>query len=71
MSTRSANDNTDNEVFVIDGANSAAGFIIRHSAGYRFFAADERFHMLDGSVFKSVEAAQRAVAMIENPPSRN
>lgn len=46
--------------YVIEAADTSAGIVIRERAGFRFFAASQRFGRLDGHLFKSVRAAERA-----------
>ena len=47
--------------YIIETADLSAGVVIRERAGFRFFAASPRFNQFDRRVFKSVEAARRAV----------
>ncbi|MEI9983800.1 MAG: hypothetical protein WDN69_11685 [Aliidongia sp.] len=46
--------------YVIEAAEIGAGIVIRERAGFRFFAAAKPFVGLDGHIFKTVNAAQRA-----------
>jgi hypothetical protein len=46
--------------FVIETADAGAGIVIRERSGFRFFAAVRQFAELDGQVFKTVRAAERA-----------
>jgi hypothetical protein len=50
--------------FVIEAAEIGAGIVIRERAGFRFFAAARQFGRLDGHLFKSVVAAQRAAERV-------
>jgi len=61
----------DDEAFVIEAAHVAAGVIVRQQDGYRFFAADERFQRLDGSVFKTPKAAQQAADLMQRAAARD
>lgn len=47
--------------YIIETGEFGAGVVIRERAGFRFFAASPRFHQFDRRLFKSVEAARRAV----------
>lgn len=59
-----ANDNDKGGAFVIETADVAAGIVVRQADGYRFFAADRQFSQLDGSIFKSPKAAQKAAELM-------
>lgn len=54
-----------NHAYAIEVQGKAAGVVVarhngaRHS-GFQFFAADHRFHALDGRVFRRVDQAERA-----------
>jgi hypothetical protein len=50
--------------FVIEAAEIGAGIVIRERAGFRFFAAARQFGQLDGHIFKTVVAAQRAAERV-------
>ncbi len=65
-----ANDNESN-AFVIETADIAAGIIVRQADGYRFFAADRQFNLLDGSIFKSPKAAQQAAELMRRAAARD
>jgi hypothetical protein len=73
----SANDNSEDRTsseegaFVIETADTAAGVIVRQGNGYRFFAADRQFNLLDGSVFKSPKAAQQAADLMRRAAARD
>lgn len=49
-----------------------AGIVVRLKGerGYRFHAADGKFHVLDGHVFATPRAAERAVADVAVTGSR-
>ena len=57
--------------FVIEAGETAAGIVIRQQDGYRFFAADARFTLLDGSVFKTPKAAQKAAELMQRAAARD
>ena len=59
-----ANDNDQGGAFVIETADRAAGIVVHQAEGYRFFAADTQFSQLDGSIFKSPKAAQKAAELM-------
>jgi hypothetical protein len=50
--------------FVIETAEIGAGIVIRERAGFRFFSAASQFGRLDGHLFKTVVAAQRAAERV-------
>ncbi|HVJ52063.1 MAG TPA: hypothetical protein VM689_06360 [Aliidongia sp.] len=49
------------DAYVIEAADTSAGIVIRERAGFRFFAASQRFGRLDGQLFKTIGAAERAI----------
>jgi hypothetical protein len=59
------------EAFVIETADTAAGVIVRQRGGYRFFASNDRFQLLDGSVFKNPQAAQAAAELMQRAAARD
>lgn len=59
------------EAFVIETFDVAAGVVVRQENGYRFFAANGDFQSLDGSVFKSPKAAQRAAELMRQAAARD
>lgn len=71
MLNTSANDNSEGSAFVIETADTAAGVIVRQPEGYRFFAADRQFTLLDGSIFKSPKAAQQAADLMQRAAARD
>lgn len=71
MLNSSANDNSEGSAFVIETADTAAGIIVRQPDGYRFFAADQQFNLLDGSIFKSPKAAQQAADLMRRAAVRD
>jgi hypothetical protein len=46
--------------FIIEISSQAAGIVVRHADGYRFFAASHRFNSMEGQVFGSANEAERA-----------
>jgi hypothetical protein len=56
------------EGFVVDGINGkTAGIVVRQAGerGFRFHSSHKRFDAMDGQVFVSPVAAQRAVIAFE------
>lgn len=66
-----ANDNRQDAAFIIETAEATAGVIVRQGSGFRFFAADPRFGLLDGSTFKSPAAAQKAADLMQKTATRD
>lgn len=66
-----ANDNSEGAAFVIETAETAAGIVVRQPGGYRFFAAHAQFTLLDGSIFKSPKAAQKAADLMHKAAARD
>lgn len=64
-SRESVEDIADGAAFVIETADVAAGIVVRQANGFRFFAADSRFALLDGSIFKTPKAAERAAELMQ------
>jgi hypothetical protein len=57
--------------YIIEVSSQAAGIVVRDRSGFRFFAASERFRGLEGQVFRSARAAERAASQyIEQSPPR-
>jgi len=50
--------------YVIEVGSQQAGIVLRDSEGYRFFAASQPFHQLEGQVFRTVRDAERAAARL-------
>jgi hypothetical protein len=55
-----ANDNRGGSAFMIETGDIAAGIVVREEKTYRFFAAHNDFRTIDGNVFESPKAAQKA-----------
>jgi hypothetical protein len=66
-----ANDNRQDAAFIIETAEATAGVIVRQGSRFRFFAADPRFGLLDGSTFKSPAAAQKAADLMQKTATRD
>ncbi|MCI0429717.1 MAG: hypothetical protein L0210_04130 [Rhodospirillales bacterium] len=47
--------------FIIESADITAGIVVQERSGFRFYASDQRLLSLDGQVFRSTRAAERAV----------
>jgi hypothetical protein len=47
------------ESYIIEVGSTAAGIVMRVAGGYRFFAASQRFHRLEGRLFRNARAAER------------
>jgi len=45
------------------GVTVQAGLVVRDNGGFRFFAASRAFDRLDGQLFASARAAERAAAL--------
>jgi hypothetical protein len=61
------------EGYTIDGsAGEAAGIVVRYDGerGFRFHSADKAYHALDGQVFATPAAAQRAARDMARERSR-
>ena len=52
--------------YVIEVGSQQAGIVVRDPGGYRFFAASQRFHSLEGRVFRTAREAERAAARLVN-----
>jgi hypothetical protein len=48
--------------YIIEVGSLTAGIVVREKAGFRFFAAAPQFFVLEGQVFRSPRAAERAAA---------
>ena len=59
-----ANDNRGGSAFMIETGDIAAGIVVREEKTYRFFAAHNDFRALDGSVFTTPNAAQKAADLL-------
>lgn len=50
--------------FAIEVFDEPAGVIVQQSRGYRFFASTQRFHALEGRVFRNARMAEREARRI-------
>jgi hypothetical protein len=50
--------------YVIEVGSQQAGIVVRGPDGYRFFAASQRFHQLEGRLFRNPREAERAAARL-------
>lgn len=48
------------QAYAIEVQGTAAGIVVAQPRGFQFFAADSRFHALDGRIFRRVDEAERA-----------
>jgi hypothetical protein len=51
--------------YVIEVDDVAAGVLVRDHDAYRFFAASRDFHLLEGGVFRTPHAAQKAAERMQ------
>jgi hypothetical protein len=59
-----ANDNRTDGAFIIETGDVAAGIVVRQAKNYRFFSAHTDFRALDGTIFTTPKAAQKAVELV-------
>ena len=59
-----ANDNRGGSAFIIETGEIAAGIVVREARNYRFFAAHSDFRPLDGTVYATPNAAQKAADLV-------
>jgi hypothetical protein len=52
--------------YIIEVSSQAVGIVVRDSFGYRFFAAVQPYFRLDGRLFRSARAAERAAVQLAN-----
>jgi len=50
--------------YVIEVGSQQAGIVVRDPGGYRFFAASQPFHQLEGRLFRTARDAERAAARL-------
>ena len=53
------------ESYIIEVSSQPAGIVVRNSKGFRFFAASQRFHRMEGQLFRNAREAERAAVQIE------
>ena len=63
-SSIAANDNRTDGAFIIETGDVAAGIVVRQAKNYRFFSAHHDFRALDGSIFTTPKAAQKAAELV-------
>ena len=54
--------------YIIEVSSQPAGIVVRNPRGFRFFAASQRFHRMEGQLFRSAREAERAVVLLEQRP---
>jgi hypothetical protein len=54
------------DTYIIEVGSQAAGIVVRTQHGYRFFAAGNRFHSLEGQLFRNPREAERAATRLVN-----
>ena len=64
QSPLAANDNRTDGAFIIETGDIAAGIVVRQAKNYRFFSAHNDFRALDGSIFTTPKAAQKAAELV-------
>jgi hypothetical protein len=50
--------------YVIEVGSQQVGIVVRDPDGYRFFAASQPFHQLEGRLFRTARDAERAAARL-------
>ena len=53
------------ESYIIEVSSQPAGIVVRNPKGFRFFAASQRFHRMEGRLFRNAREAERAAVQIE------
>ena len=51
--------------YIIEVSSQPAGIVVRNPKGFRFFAASQRFHRMEGQLFRNAREAERAAVQIE------
>jgi hypothetical protein len=59
-----ANDIHGSTAFIIETGDLAAGVVVREAKNYRFFAAHGDFRALEGALFATPAAAQKAADLV-------
>ncbi len=49
-----------NDTYIIEISDMAVGIVIGERAGYRFFASSQAFHSIDGRLYPTPRAAEKA-----------
>ncbi len=50
--------------YIIEVGSQQAGIVVRDPEGFRFFAASQPFHSLEGRLFRNAREAERAAARL-------
>jgi len=53
------------ETYIIEVSSQPAGIVVRDPKGFRFFAASQRFHQMEGQLFRNAREAERAAVRLE------
>ncbi|HEY3891056.1 MAG TPA: hypothetical protein VGM00_03765 [Bradyrhizobium sp.] len=53
------------DTYIIEVGSQPAGIVVRNPKGFRFFAASQRFHRMEGQLFRNAREAERAAFQIE------
>jgi hypothetical protein len=58
--------------YIIEVSSQPAGIVVRNPRGFRFFAASQQFHQMEGRLFRSAREAERAAVRLDKRriPSR-
>jgi hypothetical protein len=51
--------------YIIEVSSQPAGIVVRNPRGFRFFAASQQFHQMEGRLFRSAREAERAAFRLE------
>ena len=51
--------------YIIEVSSQPAGIVVRNPKGFRFFAASQRFHPMEGQLFRNAREAERAAVQLE------
>jgi len=52
------------DTYIIEVSSQTAGIVVRDAAGFRFFAANHRFNLLEGRIFRSAREAERVASKL-------
>jgi len=53
------------ESALFEASPQPAGIVVRNPTGFRFFATSQRFHRMEGQLFRNAREAERAAVQIE------
>lgn len=56
------------DAYIIETSDEAAGLVLRQRGGWRFVASDARYGALEGRIFRDPAAAERAAREIARRP---